>query len=64
MNNKNHYHFPDIYISRENKIIEVKSTWTYQLHLEKNIQKQKYAKEQNYKYEFWIFNKKGELIIK
>lgn len=58
------YHFPDIYIEKENRIIEVKSDYTYKVDLEKNLQKQKAAKDEKYIYEFWIFNKNGELVIK
>lgn len=62
-NNKNCVHFPDIYLPKENRIIEVKSTWTYKKQLDKNIEKQKSCIKKGYKYEFWIFNKKGELTI-
>ena len=62
-NNKNCIHFPDIYIPIENRIIEVKSTYTYDLELERNIQKQLFSKEQGYIYEFWIFNDKHKLNI-
>ena len=63
LNNKNHYHYPDIYIKKENLIIEVKSIWTYYKELEKNIQKQLSCIEQGFKYEFWVFDNKRELII-
>ena len=56
-------HLPDIYIPKENIIIEVKSTRTYDLHKERNIQKQLYAMAQGYIYYFWIFDYKGKLII-
>ena len=57
-------HFPDIYIPNENRIIEVKSTWTYNKKLERNIQKQNTSIGKGYKYEYWIFNQKKDLIIK
>ena len=63
LNNKKHYYFPDIYIPKENLIIEVKSTWTYKLHLEKNLKKREYCEKQKYNFEFWIFDKKGKLTI-
>ena len=61
--NKSHIQFPDIFIQKENRVIEVKSTWTYTSKLEQNIEKQKSAKEQGYNFEFWIFNRKGILNI-
>ena len=62
-NKKKCIHLPDIYIPKENIIIEVKSTRTYDLHKERNIQKQLYAMAQGYIYYFWIFDYKGNLII-
>jgi hypothetical protein len=59
---KQKYYFPDIYLKKENKIIEVKSIYTYELELDKNIIKQNATKESGYVFEFWIFNSKGELI--
>lgn len=41
MNKKIFTYYPDIFIPKENKIIEVKSIWTYNVNLEKNILKQK-----------------------
>ena len=62
-NNKKCKHFPDIYIQKENKVIEVKSIRTYDLHKERNNQKQLYAMAQGYIYDFWIFDYKGNLTI-
>lgn len=62
--NTKHVYFPDIFIPHLNKIIEVKSTWTYNLDIEKLKQKEKYTKEKGYFYEYWIFNSKGSLTIK
>ena len=61
--NINRNHFPDIYIPKENRIIEVKSTYTYDIELSKNIQKQISSKNQGYIYEFWIFDDKHKLRI-
>lgn len=61
---KNKGHIPDIFIPKENRIIEVKSTWTYEKDIEKNLQKQLYSMAQGYIYEFWIFDNKGNLEIK
>jgi len=39
-----HRYFPDIYIKKDNLIIEVKSTWTFKLWFHKNILKRKTVK--------------------
>lgn len=59
--NKLRRHFVDIYIKSQNRCIEVKSTWTNQ---EKNnvLQKQQSAINLGYKYEIWIFDKKGNKL--
>ena len=62
-NEKNKVYFPDIYIKSQNKIIEVKSNWTIQLHKEVNYAKQDACVKGGYIFEFWIFNKKGELTV-
>lgn len=56
---KNKKYYPDIYISAENKIIEVKSVYTYNLHLKQNHAKRDACLDQGYKFEFMIYNKKG-----
>lgn len=60
--NKQKKYYPDIYIPKDNIIIEVKSTYTYKIKLEQNLAKKKYVLENKYLFEFWIFNNKGELI--
>lgn len=56
---KKRYHFPDIFIPHENKIIEVKSTWTYKCETD-NIQlKKKAAEEQGFLYEIWCYDGNG-----
>jgi len=55
--NVNRRYFPDIYIPKINKIIEVKSTWTYKRDLIKNIIKAIYTRKLGYDYEVWIFDK-------
>jgi hypothetical protein len=59
---KKHYYFPDIYIPTENKIIEVKSTWTYNSNTDNIQHKEKATKEAGYNYEIWVYNSKGEKI--
>ncbi len=56
---KQKYYFPDIYIKSENKIIEVKSTWTYKCKQDNIQEKEKATKESGYNYETWIYDGKG-----
>lgn len=61
---KDRRYFPDIFLRDINKIIEVKSDYTYQCNLEENIQKREAIIKQGILFEFWIFDKKGNLVIK
>ncbi len=64
MNYKEHYYFPDIYIPHENKLIEVKSSWTYNKYLETNKAKANEALAQGYNFEIWIYDaKKNKTIL-
>jgi hypothetical protein len=60
---KTRIYFPDIFIPSINKIIEVKSNWTYECNKEINNIKSKTSKEKGYIFEFWIFDEKGKLKI-
>jgi hypothetical protein len=59
-------YYPDIFIPKENKIIEVKSRWwwdgngdlRYASRLENNLRKRKAVLEKGYNYEVWIFEDK------
>jgi hypothetical protein len=63
INDKNKYYFPDIYIKSGNKIIEVKSNWTYKCK-EDNVQEKSNAtKLAGYEYEIWIYDNKGNKTI-
>jgi hypothetical protein len=62
-NEKEKIYYPDIYIPSENRIIEVKSTWTYKVQVDKNIIKGKACKDQGYNFEFWIYDIKYNKII-
>jgi len=53
------YYFPDIYIPHENKIIEVKSTWTYSSKIDGVQEKAKYTRKEGYIYEIWVYDNKG-----
>jgi hypothetical protein len=48
--NKQCIYFPDFYYENLNLIIEIKSDYTYKLHLEKNLAKEKFTKELGYNY--------------
>lgn len=60
---KNHYYFPDIFLPVDNKIIEVKSKYTYDTNLDKNLTKRMATIEAGYLFEFWIFDKDKKLVI-
>lgn len=59
-NNKSRYYFPDIYIKSENKIIEVKSTWTYKCKTDNIKEKEEATKALGYDYEIWVYDAKGK----
>jgi hypothetical protein len=61
-NNKNKNYFPDIFIPKENKIIEIKSTWTYEKDKEQNSAKFEATKNAGYIFECWVYNKNKEKI--
>lgn len=63
MDDKDRIYIPDIYIKSCNKIIEVKSKWTYEIEIDKNELKKKSCLDNNILFEFWIFNKFGKLTI-
>jgi hypothetical protein len=54
-------YFVDIYIPKLNKMIEVKSVWTINLHKEKINAKADRCRELGYDYEFWVFDNKKNL---
>ena len=59
---KEHHHYVDIYIPSQNKMIEVKSTWTAEKKKDCIFLKQNACKEQGYLYEIWVYNDKGKKI--
>jgi hypothetical protein len=61
-NDKTKYYFPDIYIPHINKLIEIKSTWTYSSENDNIDLKAKASINSGYDYEIWVYNNKGELI--
>jgi len=62
-NGKDRYHYPDIWIPHENKLIEVKSTQTYDWHKEEVLRKKKACEDQGYIYEIWCFDAKGKRVL-
>jgi hypothetical protein len=56
---KKHKHYVDIFIPSQNRCIEVKSEWTYNIQINSVLLKQSAAKELGYNYEIWIYDKKG-----
>ena len=56
---KKRYYFPDIYIPHENKIIEIKSTWTYKCQRGNIKEKAEFTKKNGYIYEIWVYDNKG-----
>jgi len=53
-NDSNHYYFSDYYIISKNLIVEIKSSWTYNKYIDKNLAKQRTTIELGYNYMFII----------
>jgi hypothetical protein len=62
-NNTISYYFPDIYLKSTNKIIEVKSEYTYSINIEENIAKKESVIAKGLNFEFWIFDTFKNLLI-
>ena len=62
-NGKKCRYYMDLYIRNINKIIEVKSNWTYKLHENRNLAKREECIQRGFGFEFWIFDKKKNLSI-
>ncbi len=60
--NKYHYYFPDIYIPKDNLIIEVKSLYTYNKNTPRHLLKQQACLDAGYNFKFMIFDKDGTLL--
>jgi hypothetical protein len=63
INEMSKYYFPDIYIKSQNKIIEVKSTWTYKCKYDNIQAKAEATRHAGYDYEIWIYDQKGNRVI-
>lgn len=64
INMKKHIYYPDIYIPKDNKIIEVKSEWTCQLKRSYVEEKAEATARAGYIYEVWIYNSTGKSLKK
>lgn len=60
---KNRKYFPDFYYKEKNLIIEIKSDYTYNIFLEKNLAKRKSCIEQGYNFIFIIEKNYDEFEI-
>lgn len=56
-------YYPDIYIESDNKIIEVKSEYTYNLSINQNELKKNSVINKNINFEFWIFDGNKNLRV-
>jgi hypothetical protein len=61
-NTKNHRHYVDIFIPSQNRMVEVKSTWTAEKKKDNIFLKQEAGKKAGYLYEIWVYNGKGEKV--
>jgi hypothetical protein len=61
---KKRKYYPDIYLIGNNKIIEVKSEYTYKAAYSINIRKKQACLDLGISFEFWIYNSRGEKSIK
>lgn len=60
--NKKRKYYPDFYVKNINKIYEIKSIWTYKANIAKNLAKKKACEDRGIKFEFLIFDNKGNRI--
>jgi hypothetical protein len=59
---KRHRHFVDIFMPSQNRMIEVKSTWTAEKKKDNIFLKQEAGKLAGFLYEIWVYNNKGEKV--
>ena len=63
IDDEKHVYYPDILIESENMIVEVKSTYTYEIAKERNELKARACIEQGYKFQFYIIDKKFSIDV-
>lgn len=61
LNENTHYYHPDFYLPKYNLIVEVKSTYTYEYDLDKNIAKKEYSIKSGFNFIFIIDKNYSEL---
>jgi hypothetical protein len=61
---KSHTYYPDIWVKSENKIIEVKSLYTYNNHLIRNLIKSLATRKLGFEFEFWIYTPNKKIFDK
>jgi len=59
---KKHRHYVDVFIPSQNRMIEVKSTWTAEKKKDCIFLKQNAGKLLGYNYEIWVYDKKGKKV--
>jgi len=57
-------YYPDVYIPHQNRIIEVKSKFTFENNKEINLLKSLACKDLGYNFEFRIYENNGKLLEK
>jgi len=57
-----HIYYPDGYIEKENKIIEIKSDYTFMKEYDKNMAKIEACKSAGYEIELIVYSPKGDVI--
>lgn len=62
-NQKASRYYCDIYIPKENRIIEVKSLWTFELDKAINLCKAAACIQMGYMFELWVFDSKGNCTV-
>ncbi len=58
-NNKKRFYYPDIFIKKSNKIIEVKSTYTFDRYKDINLMKMNACIKRGFDFEFRIYDRNG-----
>jgi NMD protein affecting ribosome stability and mRNA decay len=61
--NKKRKYYPDIFVVSENKIIEVKSHYTFDYAYTVNMRKRKASIDMGLSFEFWVYDSAGKKII-
>lgn len=62
-NNKNTIYYPDLYIEKDNLLVEVKCRFTYDKAIERNKEKQRVTISSGYKHITLMFDPKGKKVI-